>query len=98
MVKVQLNDIRAKCNWDGKEPENHSPGFDYCRKLIADGADPKERLEIYRGEMLAYSMIIEEGAKWKIRETDKVDLKIVKYVPNQFILDGRAAYPLKVKD
>lgn len=95
-MKVQLNDIRAKCNCGGKEPENHSPGFDYCRKLIREGADPKEKLEIYRGETLAYSMIIEEGAKWKIRESDKVNLKIVKYVPNDYFLKGVAASPSNI--
>src|SRR5258705_4452797 len=67
-MKVQLNDIRKKSTWDGKEPPNHSVGFDYCRKLIKQGVDPKERLEIYRGDQLAYSMILEEGAKWTIRE------------------------------
>lgn len=95
-MKVQLNDIRAQCNWGGKEPENHSPGFDYCRKLIKDGVDPKEKLEIYRGETLAYSMIIEEGAKWKIRESDRVNLKVVKYVPNDYVLKASPASPSNI--
>jgi len=98
-MKVQLNDIRAECNWEGKEPENHSPGFDYCRKLIKDGFDPEERLDIYRGENLAYSITsLKEGIKWKIRENSKVGPKFIKYVPNDYFLKGRAASPMKVAD
>ena len=89
-MKVQLNDIRKKSTWNGKEPPNHSVGFDYCRKLIKQGVNPKERLEIYRGEELAYSMILEEGAKWKIRENERTGPKLVKYVENAFY-NGRAA-------
>lgn len=79
-MKVQLNNIRAKSTWEGKEPENHSPSFDYCRKLIKQGVSPEEVLEVYRGEELAYSVNIGEGAKWKINETDKVDIRLRKYV------------------
>src|SRR5258707_15730681 len=89
-MKIQLNDIRKKSTWNGKEPPNHSVGFDYCRKLIKQGVDPKERLEIYRGDQLAYSMILEEGAKWKIRENERTGPKLVKYIENAFY-NGRAA-------
>lgn len=68
-MKVQLNDIRTKRTWKGKEPINHSPALNYCRKLLKQGIDPEERLDVYRGEMLAYSVTsIGEGAKWKVRE------------------------------
>jgi len=98
-MKIDINDIRAKCNWEGKEPENHSIGFDYCRKLIEEGFDPKEKLDIYRGDNLSYSITsLEEGSKWKIRENSKVGPKIVKYIPNDYFLNASAASPMKVTD
>ena len=72
IIKVQLNDIKVESTFEGKEPKHHSPGFDYCRKLLRKGSDPKERLEIYRGDILAYSITsLGEGAKWAIREDEE---------------------------
>jgi len=71
-MEVQLNDIRSPNTWGGKEPINHSPALDYCRKLIKDGVDPKERLDVYRGEQLAYSVTnIGWGATMKVLENEK---------------------------
>lgn len=93
-MKVQLNDIRAESTWEGKEPENHSPSFDYCRKVLKEGADPKEPLEVYRGEQLAYTVkSIGLGATLKIRENDKEGPKIVKYQP----LDEKTRARLSLK-
>src|SRR5687768_14134801 len=86
-MKVQLNDIRDKKTWGGKEPKNHSPSFDYCRKLLADGVDPKDCLEVYRGEKLAYTIAsIGWGATKKILENEKQGPKIVKYKSNPWKL------------
>lgn len=83
MVKVQIETMNARSAKDGKEPKNHSPAFDYCRKLIAEGIDPKEKLEVYRGEMLSFTIAsLEEGAKWKIRENETEGSKVVKYIPD----------------
>lgn len=79
-MKVQLNDIRDSKTYGGKEPNNHSPSFDYCRRLIAQGVDPAEPLEVYRGETLAYTVSsIGWGAKKKILENDKVGPVIIDY-------------------
>lgn len=88
-MKVQLNDIRARSTWEGKEPRHHSPALDYCRKLIKEGVDPKEKLEVYRGEMLAYSMVIEEGAKWKILEDEERGPTFKRYRPFPDALKGQ---------
>jgi hypothetical protein len=81
-MKVQLNDIRAPETWGGKEPINHSPAFDYCRKLLKEGANPDEPLEVYRGEKLAYTVTtIELGATKKIREDKYRGPEEVKYKP-----------------
>lgn len=79
-MKVQLNDIRHPSTWSGKEPRNHSPGFDYCRKLIADGVDPKGPLEVYREDKLAYTITnIGWGATMAVLENEKHGPKFVKY-------------------
>lgn len=79
-MKVQLNDIRDPKTYGGKEPKNHSPSFDYCRKLIEEGIDPSECLEVYRGEKLAYTVSsIGLGATLKIREDATVGPTIVAY-------------------
>lgn len=83
MVKVQIETMNARSAKGGKEPKNHSPAFDYCRKLIAEGVDPKEKLEVYRGEMLSFTISsLEEGAKYKIRENESEGPKVVKYIPD----------------
>lgn len=94
-MKVQLNDIRRKSTWEGKEPENHSPALDYCRKLLKEGISSEEILEVYRGEQLAYSMVIGEGAKWKVRENEEVGPKFVKYRENTF-LKGISSVPVEI--
>lgn len=84
-MKVQLNDIRHPKTWGGKEPKNHSPSFDYCRKVLAEGADPNEPLEVYRGEMLAYTVSsIGWGATKIILENDKKGPTVVNYRENPF--------------
>jgi hypothetical protein len=79
-MKVQLNDIRAKTTWNGKEPKNHTPGFKYCRKLLKQGIDEKEPLEIYRGDQLAYTISsIGWGTKKTVKETEKTGPVIINY-------------------
>lgn len=91
-MKVQLNDIRDPKTWGGKEPKNHSPSFDYCRKLLADGVDPSECLEVYRGEQLAYTIkSIGLGAKKIILENDKKGPIEIKYKENPWKLARRAS-------
>lgn len=54
--------------------------FSLCRKLIREGYDPKERLEIwgnYNGPDIVITSL-EEGAKWSL---DEDNLRIVKYRP-----------------
>lgn len=79
-MKVQLNDIRHPDTWEGKEPKHHSPSFNFCRKLLAEGADPKEPLEVYRGDMLAYTVSsIGWGATKIIYENEKTGPVIRNY-------------------
>lgn len=86
-MKVQLNDIRHPDTYEGKEPKHHSPALDYCRKLLKEGIDPKEPLEVYRGEMLAYTISsISWGATKKIHENDREGPFIRKYKENPFKL------------
>lgn len=81
-MKVQLNNIRHPDTWTGKEPKNHSPSFDYCRKLIKEGCNPDEPLEVYRGEKLAYTVkSIGLGATLKIKENESTGPIVVKYQP-----------------
>lgn len=92
-MKVQLNDIRHPDTWTGKEPINHGVGFDYCRKLIADGADPNETLEVYRGETLSRTYTnIGEAAKFRIREDRDFGPRVEKFVP----LDDKAVERLRL--
>lgn len=82
-----MKDIIFHKGWeiDGREPMNHSPAFDYCRKLIKDGELGSTKLEVYRDEMLCLTIpSIEEGAKWAMRENDKkIDAgpRFIKYRP-----------------
>ena len=99
MIKVQLNDIRDPKTWEGKEPINHSPGFDYCRKLIKEGIDPNESLEVYRGEVLSRTYKnIGEAAKWRIREDKDIGPVIVPYVKMDEKTKARLASRRAVKD
>lgn len=80
MIKVQMDDIWVSDN--GKEPKNNSPMSKYCRKLVAEGVDPKTPLEVYRGDILCLSTkAIGECAKWKIREDEYIGPIFVKYRP-----------------
>lgn len=80
-IKVQLNNIRDKSTWGGKEPKNHSPGFDYCRKLIKEGTSPDESLEVYRGDILSRTYgNIGEAAKFKIREDKYIGPVVIPYI------------------
>lgn len=81
-MKVQLNSIRKEETWTGIEPVNHSPAFDYCRKLMKEGVNPKEPLEVFRGEMLAYTVsTIGWGATMKVLENEKQGPRFKKYEP-----------------
>lgn len=94
-MKVQLNDIRRKSTWGGKEPEHHSPALNHCRKLLKQGVDPSERLDVYRGEELAYSVTsIGEGAKWRVHENKNSGPFFVKWKENPFKLAREAAKAL----
>lgn len=93
-IKVQLNDIRAESTYTGKEPKNHNPASDYCRKLLKQGVDSENTLEVYRGEQLAYSTVIGEAAKWKLRENENTGPMFVKYRENTF-LKACAATPVQ---
>lgn len=54
----------------------------YCRKLIKEGADPSESMEIYRGTTKSISVPnIGEAAKWTLRETSKIGFHRAKYKP-----------------
>lgn len=91
-MKVQLNNIRHPRTWNGKEPKNHSPSFDYCRKLINEGINPEEPLEVYRGDVLAYTVSsIGIGATKKIREDKVHSPHEVPYTPLDEKTKGRLA-------
>ena len=48
---------------------SHNPVFSYCRKLIKQGSDPEEWLEIYRNkDHWDYRVKIGWGAKMKVME------------------------------
>lgn len=83
-IKVQLNDIRPKSQWEGKEPVNNSPILDWCRKLIKDGEDPETKLEVYREGKTEPDFIVKnigEGAKFAVRENNEKGPHFIKYVP-----------------
>jgi hypothetical protein len=66
-IKIQISDI-----WNKRaEPKNHSPIFNYCRKLIKNGELPETRLEVYRGDILCIATEIVEGAKLAVKEDEK---------------------------
>lgn len=58
-VKINRKDLPSKSD---------TPAFDYCRKLLKEGVDPKTRLEIYRNrDTWDYAIeSIGEGAKWSV--------------------------------
>lgn len=83
VMSIYMDDIVKPNN--GKEPTNHSPVCDYCRKLMKDGVNPKTKLHVYRGSMLCLIVnSIEEGSKLKIIENKKVGPKFAKYHPYPF--------------
>jgi hypothetical protein len=59
-----------------------SPVFALCRALLAAGADPEARLECCRGDVLAITIkTIGIGAKFTIKENEKVGPRVVPYEP-----------------
>lgn len=92
-IKIQATDIYSS----RKEPKNHSPILDYCRKLIANGENEKTRLEVYRWVLVedpidSTKKILEErlcliiseigkGAKFAITENEKIGPILIKYRP-----------------
>lgn len=83
-IQVQMREIVKNKGWhvDGREPENHSPGFDYCRKLLKQGYPVDTCLEVYRDDMLCLTFpSIGEGAKWAIKENKDEGPTFKKYKP-----------------
>lgn len=81
-VQVQLDDIIVSKIWkdNNKEPRNHSPVLDYCRKLIKEGEKYGTCLEVYRNDLLLLKVPrIGKGAKLTIREDDKRGPEFVEY-------------------
>jgi hypothetical protein len=78
-LKVNMKDIWISDN--GKEPKNHSPILDYCRKLIKEGVKEDTRLEVYRERDTPDVIVksIGEGAKWAVLENEREGPKFVKY-------------------
>lgn len=98
-IKVQLKDITNKDIFEtGKEPRNHSPFTDFCRKLIREGEDPRTRLEAYRGETLCLTTIIGEGAQWDILENDKKGPLYRKYRPSPYGKTGQDSDSVSTTD
>lgn len=93
-IKVQMKDIVKHIGWsiDGREPVNHSPAFDYCRKLLKKGYPDDTRLEVYREDVLCLICpSIKEGAKWKILENKDHGPKIKRYQPFVSFKEANAA-------
>ncbi len=63
------------------ESLGYKSATDYCRDLIAEGTvDPKEPLEVWRGEIISYTISsIEEGAKICFKENPSPHFE--KYYP-----------------
>lgn len=75
-MQVQMKSIPRR--------NSKSPIFSYCRKLIEDGVDPNESLEIYRkdiktGDWDVRIPNIGEVAKWTVREAATSGPTFVKY-------------------
>jgi hypothetical protein len=73
-MKIQLQDIPTK---------GYCPILSYCRQLIRDGINPKERLEVYRGDILAITVKnIKIGAGLSVKDNKygtPVFIKLDKY-------------------
>lgn len=77
-LKVDYEDLFKENN--SKEPKNHSPVLDYCRKLIEEGKPSNTKLEVFRNEEL--SMLVKnigKASKQAIRENADVGPISVKY-------------------
>lgn len=61
IIKVQLDDL----------PKSHTPMFDYCRKLIAEGVDPKAELQVYRGDVLAMKINVGNGSTLTVQDNNQ---------------------------
>jgi hypothetical protein len=80
-LKVKMDDIWVSDH--GKEPKNHSPILDYCRKLISEGEKEDTRLEVYRHRDTPDVIVksIGEASKWAILENETEGPRFVKYNP-----------------
>jgi len=57
-LKIDVEDIP---DWKG--------GFDYCRRLVNHGQYPDEALEVYRGDVLCYTIgSFIEGSRLTVRD------------------------------
>lgn len=79
-LKVHYEDLWTDTS--GKEPKNHSPVLDYCRKLIEDLVPSNTSLEIYRhGELSMLVKNIGKAAKETIRENEEKGPMFTKHRP-----------------
>lgn len=69
-MKIQIEDLKGKS------------AFDYCRHAIGDGRPAGELLEVYRGDMLSYTVTsLEWGARHVILENGEIGPSIGKFRP-----------------
>lgn len=72
VIKVKFDELPMS--------RNDTPIFDYCRRLIKQGCDPKTRLEVYRNnESWDVAINVGEGAELSVRH--EPSLQLVKYRP-----------------
>lgn len=77
-LKINYEDLWKEDN--GKEPKNHSPVLDYCRKLVKEGKPTNTKLEVFRkGELSMLVKNIGKAAKQAILENADVGPIFVKY-------------------
>ena len=77
-LKIDYEDLFKENN--GKEPKNHSPVLDYCRKLIKEGKPTNTSLEVYRhGELSMLVKNIGKASKQAIMENERIGPIFVKY-------------------
>lgn len=69
-MKIQIEDM------------NGMSAFDYCRHAVGGGRPAGELLEVYRGDMLSYTVTsLEWGSRHVLREYSEGGFKIEKYKP-----------------
>lgn len=77
-LKIDYESLFTSDN--GKEPKNHSPVLDYCRKLIKDKVPFNTSLEVFRhGELSMLVKNIGKAAKQAIKENEDLGPIFVKY-------------------